>query len=82
MPRWASRVTLEVTGVRVERVQDISISDILKEGYQHEPGGYASENWPDAAWGWFELLWDSINAKKYPWASNPWGWVVEFRRTK
>jgi len=81
MPRRASRITLEVTGVRTERVQDITYDDILAEGWNSrtsEPitDGTAGED----ARAWYIALWDSINGKRYPWASNPWVWVVEFRR--
>ena len=83
MPRWASRITLEITNIRVERVRDITINDIEAEGYQHELERYASENWPDAAWGWFEMMWDSINANRgYGWEVNPWVWVVSFKVVK
>lgn len=72
MPRWASRLTLEVTGVRVERVQDISEDDARAEGvypYADNPRRF------------FQELWNSINgARGYGWNSNPWVWVVEFRR--
>jgi len=82
MPRWASRITLEVTGVRTERVQDITYDDILAEGWNSrtsEPitDGTAGED----ARAWYIALWDSINARRgYPWVSNPWVWVVEFKR--
>jgi hypothetical protein len=67
MPRWASRLTLEVTGVRVERVQDISEADAKAEGVKS-----AAE---------FCALWDEINgARGYGWDANPWVWVVEFKR--
>jgi len=74
MPRWASRITLEVIAVRVERVQEISEADARKEGIpsKHVPECGLEIN--D-----FHALWDSINAKRgYPWDSNPWVWVVEF----
>lgn len=76
MPRWASRITLEVTGVRVERVQDISRDDMVAEGVEPEPthGGVAYSVAP------FADLWDETNGKRAPWESNPWVWVVEFRR--
>lgn len=71
MPRWASRITLEIVGVRVERVQEITPDDARAEGVEHL---YAPRNA-------FANLWDSINAKRgYGWDSNPWVWVVEFRR--
>jgi hypothetical protein len=89
MPRRASRITLEITGVRVERLNDISEEDAISEG---------TENRSDLAWGhggqgndmarWavehghrygFLHLWESINGEG-SWALNPWVWVVEFKR--
>lgn len=72
MPRWASRITLEVTGVRVERLQDISEVDALAEGIAPLHGPL-----PCVA---YAELWDQINGKRAPWASNPWVWAVSFRR--
>lgn len=88
MPRWASRITLEITGVRVERLNAISEDDAKAEG---------TENRSDLAWGhggqgddmarWavdhghryaFCHLWDSINGDG-AWSLNPWVWVVEFK---
>jgi len=75
MPRWASRITLEITGVRVEQVQDITPDDAYAEGIR--------EVYYEHAVGAFRVLWDSINAARgYGWASNPWVWVVEFRRVQ
>jgi len=75
MPRWASRITLEITEVRVERVQDISPPDISAEGY--DPFGIP------AGVFWFKDLWDSINAKRgYGWDSNPFVWCISFRRVE
>lgn len=73
MPRWASRITLEVTGVRVERLQDITEHDAIGEGV-------ISSDYDKTYRYAFSVLWDSINAKRgYGWAANPWVWVIEFR---
>lgn len=76
MPRWASRLTLEVVSVRVERLNEISEADARAEGYV----GDGVTRHDAEARNWFAGLWDSINAKKHPWSSNPWVWVVEFKR--
>lgn len=87
MPRWASRLTLEVTGVRVERLQDISEEDARAEGIVESgtaPGWFkpkADGSFADPARGAFQLLWESINGAE-SWAANPWVWVVEFRRVE
>ena len=75
MPRWASRITLEVTGVRVERVQKISAKDLVAEGaITKDP--FNVTNRPH-----FQRLWDWINTKRgFGWEKNPWVWVVEFKR--
>lgn len=85
MPRWASRITLEVTGVRVEQLQDISEEDALAEGVAIDKGHIfqvaGHPQWGHiTAVGCFETLWGAINGKRAPWASNPWVWVVEFER--
>lgn len=102
MPHWASRVTLEITEVRVERLQEISEEDVEKEGMGYlidngwhrpdciqwpsrydekgvccEQGGCSCPDYYDKES--FPFLWDSIN-KKYPWESNPWVWVISFKR--
>jgi hypothetical protein len=71
MPRWASRITLEVTGVRVERLQDVSAADFWAEGIEHSPDVDPVHEYSD--------LWRSIYGPG-SWASNPWVWVVEFQR--
>ncbi len=83
MPRWASRITLEVTDVRVERVQDISDLDVLAEGVR-DNGSYDRSGLTKGAGDRvFRPLWDSINAKRgFGWNTNPWVWVVEFARNE
>jgi hypothetical protein len=83
MPRWASRITLEITSVRVERLGEITEEDAEKEGIELK--GYKKWRPPDTEIPYtrrdhFEALWDSINGKKHPWASSPWVWVIEFKR--
>lgn len=75
MPRWASRITLEATGVRVERVQEISEANAWLDGAGMIPKREAGESYITQ----FHELWDSIYAKRgYGWDANPWVWVVEF----
>ena len=81
MPRSASRITLEITGVRVERLQDISSEDAKAEGVTTNmadvtPGEDA------VAWSYidgYKWLWESINGKG-SWARNEWVWVIEFKK--
>jgi hypothetical protein len=75
MPRWASRITLEVVSVRVERLQEISREDCIAEGIQHTFKGYEISGLQHE----YAALWESINGKG-SWAANPFVWVVEFRR--
>jgi hypothetical protein len=70
MPRRASRITLEITDVRVQRLQDISDDDSRAEGYDR------SHAFPRE---WFALLWESINGTG-SWAANPWVWAITFRK--
>ncbi len=89
MPRWASRITLEVTGVRVERLQDISEEDAIAEGVEvlwrgyddaqdfyrnYHTGGYLF-----TAKASYRTLWESINGPG-SWERNDWVWVIEFKR--
>lgn len=77
MPRWACRLLLEVVSVRVERLQNISEADAIAEGcVASDSDGKFSVPGPVYR---YEQLWDSINGKKHPWASNPWVWVIEFK---
>lgn len=83
MPRWASRILLEIAAVRVERLQDISETDAkaegapdYEEGIDHPPPG-ADHEWSFR--GSFIRLWESINGPG-SWDANPCVWVIEFRR--
>ena len=80
MPRWASRITLKVTGVRVERLQDISIADAMAEGVVETNANLRGLE-PCMEWRYaYEDLWRQINGPG-SWGANPWVWVIEFRRT-
>lgn len=97
MPRWASRLTLEIVSVRVERLQDISEEDAIAEGGVYTDTG--NNRWGQRANGWshrgnttadtclltakfsFWNLWDSINGPG-SWDANPWVWVVEFKQVQ
>lgn len=79
MPRHASRILLEITGVRAEHLQDITNEDCYAEGITQEQ---ANEQWYDGPHpeSVFANLWDSLNAKRgYGWDVNPWVWVIEFK---
>ncbi|RUJ17966.1 hypothetical protein IPC371_18825 [Pseudomonas aeruginosa] len=78
MPRWASRILLEITAVRIERLQDISDDQAIAEGIDTHPTGFYG-NGCITAGGAFLELWESINGDG-KWAANPWVWVVEFKR--
>lgn len=111
MPRWASRITLEIADVRVQRVHDISEEDAIAEGVRSlpEPGeaefdrkvcprcggtGLYDGLCPgtlgvlpdidctvcDTFVKRYSMLWNSINGKRAPWSSNPWVWVIAFKR--
>ena len=80
MPRWASRITLEITGVRVERLQDISEDDAAAEGVG--PGYVPNSLGSTTCVGcrpMFARVWRDINGPD-SWAANPWVWVIEFKR--
>ncbi len=100
MPKYAARLWLEITDVRVQRVQEISEADAIAEGVEETP--YSEQDIADiqisdaaphikqlaailgpgrvTATGNFMMLWDSINAKKHPWSSNPWVFALTFRK--
>lgn len=78
MPRWASRITLEITDVRVERLQDISEADAKAEGVSM-PDGTPT---PPDFWSYqqeFRLVWEQIHGGG-SWEKNPWVWVISFNR--
>ena len=95
MPRWASRITLEIVDIRVERLQDISEKDAIAEGIEGLYINGRREGWInytakggddcDNAFGSpvasYRTLWESINGPG-SWELNPWVWVVVFRRVK
>ncbi len=67
MPRWASRITLEVTDIKVQRLQDITDEDARKEGCEDRRV--------------YSILWNELNLKRgYGWNRNPWVWVISFKR--
>jgi hypothetical protein len=96
MPRWASRITLEVTEVRVQRLQEISGEDAQAEGISPLAASEISSEllraFPSMRRGAsereermlaaFGYQWDRLNAKRAPWPSNPWVWGITFRRIK
>ncbi len=98
MPRWASRLSLEIVSVRVGRLQDITEEDAMAEGITCVPfrpddgypmcDGYMvgtddgkSVLYPTARRAFIQL-WEDINGEMCPWASNPWCWVVNFKRVE
>jgi len=98
MPRWASRITLDVVAVRVERLQDISEADAIAEGVElGGPIGHLPTYLARPYSYHYAQLWDSINGdphierddegreiarRSFAWAANPWVWVIEFKRVE
>lgn len=78
MPRWASRILLEVTDVRVEQLQAISIGQICKEGLARSIYEFIPVT---TAFDAFAEVWDSINGPG-AWEANPWVWAVEFKQVQ
>lgn len=76
MPRWASRILLEITGVRVERLKSISDGDAIREGCST-----ADMKSGDCVADVFARLWASIYGSD-SWNANPWVWVIEFKRVE
>lgn len=90
MPRWASRITLEITGVRVERLNAISENDALSEGcvaldgckwHTFEEAKAGTPMHDHTAKDAFSALWQSIYGEE-SWSSNPWVWVIEFKHVE
>src|SRR5690606_1112920 len=84
MPRWASRILLDVISIRVERVQEISEEDIAAEGVTRELVAEMArtplDEIPDLRAAW-RIGWIAINGRE-SWEANPWVWVIGFRRTE
>ena len=82
MPKWASRITLEVTAVRAERLQEITEQDAIDEGVlsgiRYESSGFPIQVLPSES---FEILWESINGPD-SWKANPFVWVITFKKIK
>lgn len=85
MPRWASRILLEVTDVRVERLNAISQADAIAEGAppSHPSIDCVSQEYgfPDFSRSWFGQTWQHIYGEE-SWQDNPWVWVIEFKRVE
>jgi hypothetical protein len=90
MPRWVSRITLELAEVRVQRLQEISDDDARAEGCSGRDAEPIAEGGTIYAWhgrssapcprAHYATLWDRINRTRAPWASNLWVWALTFRR--
>lgn len=86
MPRWASRITLEIVAVRIERLQSISEADAMAEGVGRDSDGWFDYLMPStwccqSAKESFATLWKSINGEE-SWDENPWVWCLTFRRVE
>ncbi|HFT3529532.1 TPA: hypothetical protein ACHV5P_000878 [Klebsiella variicola] len=91
MPRWASRILLEITSVRVERLNAISEEDAMREGIDTDRLAESQDNYDciadhnmtgrPTAKGYFSDLWQSIYGEE-SWKANPWVWVIEFKRVE
>lgn len=80
LQRFDSRINLEITNIRIERVQDITLNNIIAEGVI-EPLTPNIKTFKELALWRFKELWDSINAKRgYSWDLNPWVWVISFKK--
>ena len=78
--RGNSRLTLEITEIRVQRLQEISEADAMAEGTQSVTelkGKHVQAVWSERQA--YKNIWDSINGKTHPWESNPWVWAITFK---
>ena len=97
MPLKLARIFLEVTGVRVERVQDISVEDCIREGFEGVVCGHPNSGqfgctdcynsgWLEHPTVNFAFYWDELNRQRdggaYAWKNNPWVWAITFKRLK
>lgn len=90
MPRWASRILLEIAEVRIQRLQDISEEDARAEGVKRDdaPCDHKRASCEEIGClgpthrSTFCELWDSLNAKRAPWVENPWVWAITFKRVE
>jgi hypothetical protein len=81
MPRHASRITLEITGVRVERLQEITNEDAEAEGVSEYARVALSTDNEDSPRDRFRYLWDGLNAQRgFAWEKDPYVWVISFRK--
>lgn len=76
MPYWASRLSLDVVRIWPSRLQDMTEGEAIAEGFEYGANGNPGNG---GALDWYRALWDRINGKKHPWASNPWVWRIEFQ---
>ena len=87
MPRWASRLSLEIAEVRVQRLQEISEEDARAEGCHRDDAAVVFQKGKqgfDCELGWtargaFAVRWDESNGKRALWRSNPFVWALTFR---
>ena len=85
MPRRLSRLTLRIEDIRIETIQQIKFKDILREGVGYIDEQKMRASFTGAAYQreWLKSRWDGINTKRgFPFESNPWVWVIEFRVVK
>jgi hypothetical protein len=87
LPKFAARIWLEITDIRVEKLQNISETDAMAEGAENalwgsdgKAGAYKDLLPISTYKAGYSILWDHINGKTHPWASEPWVWVISFKR--